>query len=221
MSAKGKLVDRKKVWSAKAKRDLEAAFDTINPCSEKDWTLIVDVLKGKWKIDEVKAQAKKMRLKQIPVVKVPKTPETGTINKQLRSLVPKGKIPNKGTIRREVLENEIMQHLFVRRDENEVDATAEDSDDFEDKFINEVMRDHALDESFNESLGKLKPLPKRTFFPRSVSSSRSVESQEDIGSVGDDFSMPDRRLGSKYKFQYRANQLSRSFGKKLKKVDET
>jgi hypothetical protein len=54
------------------------------------------------------------------------------------------------------------------------------------------MLDRSLDMTFDEALDGFKPLPKRTFFPRSVSSSRSVESQEEINSVGDDFSTPSR-----------------------------
>lgn len=53
------------------------------------------------------------------------------------------------------------------------------------------MREYALDNIW-ETPERFKTPSRRTFFPRSVSSSRSVESQEEVKTVGDDFSTPDR-----------------------------
>jgi hypothetical protein len=93
---------------------------------------VLNALQDKWTLEEVKAQVKKMKLKTLDVVKQPKTPEASTINK-LRTLIPNGKLPNKGTIRREFVEDEIMHRLFIRRDDSETDTTPsksiEDVDD--------------------------------------------------------------------------------------------
>jgi hypothetical protein len=120
-----------KIWSAKNKRDLEAAFRAFNPCNEKDWELVRDALPVEWPVEELKIQTKKMKL-QFAATKKPATPKTALIDK-LRTLVPDGKLPGKGTYKREALKEELMQHLYVRRNEKEnehaLGQSLDDSDD--------------------------------------------------------------------------------------------
>lgn len=105
----------------------QVAFDVINPCTERDWVQVADALSGKWSVDDIKTQVKKMKLTAAAVVKKPKTPQTDSV-KKLRSLIPNGKIPNKGTIRREVVEDEVMQQLYVLRDDTEAGINNKNDD---------------------------------------------------------------------------------------------
>jgi hypothetical protein len=81
-------------------------------------------------LEDVKTQAKKMKLMNVPVVKKSTTPQNTTV-KKLRSLIPNGKLPSKGTIRREEVEDEILHQLFVVRNEAEssLNSSVEDLDD--------------------------------------------------------------------------------------------
>lgn len=85
-----------------------------------------------WTLEEVKAQAQKMQLKPLVVVKKTRAPKKEFVEKVL-TLIPNGKFPHKGTIRREALKEEVMKQLYVRRDdkqdENVLGNSLDDSDD--------------------------------------------------------------------------------------------
>jgi hypothetical protein len=86
----------------------------------------------KWSVEQAKEQADKMGLKPM-IMSQPVKAQKIAVEKMSR-LVPGGKIPKKGTIRREKLEEEVMQQLFVRRGtpkqaENLMNTSVEDLDD--------------------------------------------------------------------------------------------
>lgn len=104
----------------------------FNPCTDKDWERVLDALPAEWTLEEVKAQAHKMKLEPLAVMKKVKSPKNAFVEKVL-TLIPNGKFPNKGTIRREALKEEVMKQLYVRRDdkqdENLLGDDQDDSDD--------------------------------------------------------------------------------------------
>lgn len=67
-----------------------------------------------------------------PVTIKEKSPKTTFVEK-IKKLMPNGTLPNKGTIRREALKEEVMQQLFIKRaedqDENILGNGIDDSDD--------------------------------------------------------------------------------------------
>lgn len=74
-----------------------------------------------------------MKLTPFPTENEARTKKTAVVN-TIRNLVPDGKLPQKGTIRREALEEVIMEQLFVNRNEteqneNELGTGLDDSDD--------------------------------------------------------------------------------------------
>lgn len=71
-----------------------------------------------------------MKLKALYCVK-DQTPSRSVVE-TIMKLVPNGKVPKKGTIRREALEEAVMQELYVKPNdtkENPPSKTLEDSDD--------------------------------------------------------------------------------------------
>jgi hypothetical protein len=102
-----------------------------------------------WTLEEVKAQAQKMKLKPLPIFSKSKTPATNVLEK-IRKLVTDGKIPQKGTIRREALEDAVMQELFVKRNENNQNEnhlgnSLDDSDDLViPDYLNSVIKHRFL-----------------------------------------------------------------------------
>jgi len=201
---------KRKVWGAKDKRDLEAAFFAFNPCTDKDWSRVVEALPVEWTIEQVKEQTKKMKLKPLIRLEKDKASKTTELEK-IRQLIPNGKLPNKGTIRREALEEEVMQQLFVKRNDNEnfLGSSLDDSDDL---FIREAMQNHAIETMQEaEPLNRFVTPSRRAYFPKSVDAYRRPSSIEAINSVGDDFSVPDRSK-MKYRLKFRAQQFSHQRG---------
>jgi len=203
----------RKIWGAKDKRDLEVAFFAFNPCNDKDWEQVVQALPVEWSVGEVKQQAKKMKLKPLALMDKNKTPKLTAISK-IRQLIPDGKLPNKGTIRREALEEEVMQQLFVKRNKNEtvLGTNLNESYDSDDLLIREAMQSHALESVHaNETNNKFVTPSKRTFFPKAISACRRRTSIGGINSVDDDFTIPDRGK-MKYRLKFRAQQFGRQRG---------
>lgn len=100
-----------------------------NPCIDKDWEQIARALAVEWTADELKVQAQKMNLKSVSIIKN-QTSKHDALDK-IKKLTPKGRVPKKGTIQREELEEVVMQQLFVQRTENNenVPKSLDDSDD--------------------------------------------------------------------------------------------
>lgn len=106
---------------------------------------MLEALPVEWTIGELKEQAQKMKLKPLPICSKPKTPTTSVVSR-IRTLVVDGKLPRKGTIRREALEEAVMEQLFVKRNEkeetkqkeNQLGGGLDDSDDLVSPFAKKI-----------------------------------------------------------------------------------
>ncbi|KAI6241117.1 hypothetical protein M3Y99_00384000 [Aphelenchoides fujianensis] len=199
---------RKKRWGRGEKADFETAFRLFNPLSEADWRQVADVLPVEWTVAELEAQAARMRLRpQRPKERAESTELVG----RLKRLMAGGRLPPKGTERREELE-ETVGLLWLRRpDGGALDETLEDSDS---EFFREAIREHALDVSLPRASAQPPP-SRRAFAPPPIRSPELVE-------VGDDFSIPPAsQKRQQFRRRFRAAQFKRQTGdRKAKNADE-
>ncbi|KAI6198252.1 hypothetical protein M3Y99_01893600 [Aphelenchoides fujianensis] len=201
---------KKKKWGKKEKEDLQTAFDLYCPLEDSDWRDLIACLPLDWTVEEVKAQAAVMKLQPKRPATQKKAAQSTQLVDRFKKIMADGKLPAKGTIRREQLED-AMAELLVQVDRNE------DADDpcseMEDRYLKEAIRAHALDKSLRVLPSPRNFTPsKRTFFPKIVSACRRSSSPEDFDDVGDDFSMPDRSKMVRYRQQHRAQQFNRRYG---------
>ncbi|KAI6241099.1 hypothetical protein M3Y99_00382100 [Aphelenchoides fujianensis] len=196
---------RKKRWSRGEKADFETAFRLFNPLSEADWRQVADVLPVEWTVAELEAQATRMRLRpQRPKERAESTELVG----RLKRLMAGGRLPPKGTERREELE-ETVGLLWLRRpDGGALDETLEDSDS---EFFREAIREHALDVSLPRASAPPPP-SRRAFAPPPIRSPELVE-------VGDDFSIPPAsQKRQQFRRRFRAAQFKRQTGDRKAKA---
>ncbi|KAI6239414.1 hypothetical protein M3Y99_00575000 [Aphelenchoides fujianensis] len=196
---------RKKRWGRGEKADFETAFRLFNPLSEADWRQVADVLPVEWTVAELEAQAARMRLRpQRPKERAESTELVG----RLKRLMAGGRLPPKGTERREELE-ETVGLLWLRRpDGGALDETLEDSDS---EFFREAIREHALDVSLPRASAQPPP-SRRAFAPPPIRSPELVE-------VGDDFSIPPAsQKRQQFRRRFRAAQFKRQTGDRKAKA---
>ncbi|KAI6239791.1 hypothetical protein M3Y99_00530300 [Aphelenchoides fujianensis] len=196
---------RKKRWGRGEKADFETAFRLFNPLSEADWRQVADVLPVEWTVAELEAQAARMRLHpQRPKERAESTELVG----RLKRLMAGGRLPPKGTERREELE-ETVGLLWLRRpDGGALDETLEDSDS---EFFREAIREHALDVSLPRASAQPPP-SRRAFAPPPIRSPELVE-------VGDDFSIPPAsQKRQQFRRRFRAAQFKRQTGDRKAKA---
>ncbi|KAI6239428.1 hypothetical protein M3Y99_00576800 [Aphelenchoides fujianensis] len=196
---------RKKRWGRGEKADFETAFRLFNPLSEADWRQVADVLPVERTVAELEAQAARMRLRpQRPKERAESTELVG----RLKRLMAGGRLPPKGTERREELE-ETVGLLWLRRpDGGALDETLEDSDS---EFFREAIREHALDVSLPRASAQPPP-SRRAFAPPPIRSPELVE-------VGDDFSIPPAsQKRQQFRRRFRAAQFKRQTGDRKAKA---
>ncbi|KAI6218344.1 hypothetical protein M3Y99_01717800 [Aphelenchoides fujianensis] len=201
---------KEKKWGKREKEDLQTAFRLYNPLEDSDWRDLIACLPLDWTVEEVKAQAAAMKLRPNRPATQKKAAQSTQLVDRFKKILANGKLPAKGTIRREQLED-AMAELLMQMD------TKEDANDsfgqMEDSFFEEAIRAHALDDSLRVLPSQRIVTPsKRTFFPKVVSACRRRSSLAAIDAVGDDFSMPDRSKMVRYRQQHRAQQFNRRYG---------
>lgn len=113
---------------------------------EKDWEKLIDSLfnslpsrknnQRKWTVDEIKAQVGKMKLEPSRIIAANKTKNSAV--KHIVCSSNKNKLPQKGTILREKLKDEVMQKIFVRsRSDTQLEIN-NGSDDLEELLHEQV-----------------------------------------------------------------------------------
>ncbi|KAI6171638.1 hypothetical protein M3Y98_00884700 [Aphelenchoides besseyi] len=211
---------KRKRWGEKEKADLKTGFRLFNPIEEEDWNRLVEILPVDWTVEEVKAQAKVMRLKPVVLNNQNKNSQSTDLLDRIKRLMVSGKMPAKGTLKREELEDAIQDFLckqnFV---ENESNDQLENSMD-EDEFLDEALRNYGLDDSIRVATDRMFTPSKRMFFPKPIFMSRRRSSMMAAQSVGDEFVLPNRDKDQRFRRQYRAQQYNKRNGRKQREDEE-
>ncbi|KAI6200519.1 hypothetical protein M3Y96_00742700 [Aphelenchoides besseyi] len=204
---------KKKRWGEKEKADLKMGFSLYNPIEEEDWNRLVEILPVDWTVEEVKAQAKLMGLKTVILFNQDKSSQSTDLLNRIKRLMVSGKMPTKGTLKREEFEDAVQELLckqhFV---ENETNDQLQNSID-EDEFLEEALFNFGLDDSIRFTTDRVFTPSKRMFIPKPICMSRRRSSMMAAQSVGDEFVLPNRDKDQRFRRQYRAQQYNRRFGR--------
>ncbi|KAI6170081.1 hypothetical protein M3Y98_01202400 [Aphelenchoides besseyi] len=207
---------KKKRWGEKEKVDLKTGFRLFNPIEEEDWNRLIEILPVDWTVEEVKEQAKVMRLKPVVLNNQNKNSQSTDLLDRIKRLM----MPAKGTLKREELEDAIQDFLckqnFV---ENESNDQLENSMD-EDEFLDEALRNYGLDDSIRVATDRMFTPSKRMFFPKPIFMTDSDSSMMAAESVGDVFVLPNRDKDKRFRRHYRAQQYNKRYGCKQPEEEE-
>ncbi|KAI6236332.1 hypothetical protein M3Y95_00146200 [Aphelenchoides besseyi] len=204
---------KKKRWGEKEKADLKMGFGLYNPIEEEDWNRLVEILPVDWTVDEVKAQAKLLGLKTVVLFNQNKNSQSTDLLNRIKRLMVSGKMPAKGTLKREEFEDAIQELVCKQKlHENDLKDQSQDSID-EDEFLEEALLNFGLDDSIRFTTDRMFTPSKRMFIPKPISMSRRRSSVMAAQSVGDEFVLPNREKEQRFRRQYRAQQYNRRFGR--------
>ncbi|KAI6195658.1 hypothetical protein M3Y94_01013600 [Aphelenchoides besseyi] len=210
---------KRKRWGEKEKADLKTGFSLLNPIEEEDWNRLVEILPIDWTVEQVKAQANVMRLKPVILNNQKRSSQSTDLLDRIKRLMVSGKMPAKGTLKREELEDAI-QELMSKQNfvDNKPNDQLQDSLD-EDEFLDEALRNYGLDDSVCVGNDRMFTPARRMFIPKPVfMNSRSSTMTADM--VGDEFVLPNRDKEQRFRRQYRAQQYNKRHGRKQQREEE-
>ncbi|KAI6177318.1 hypothetical protein M3Y97_00893600 [Aphelenchoides bicaudatus] len=198
-------------WSAKDVEKLCGIVQTINPCSDSDWNRVMNAFGQEHSLEEVKEQAKPMLFD----FDQNGTPQSELI-KKIKNLTPKGKLPTIGTLRRQVLADEVCKMLYLsKRVEQKKQALDFDSDD---EFVHDAVEDPYL-ESTAISDKSLSDTQMAEITYGLLNDSCVLGSVENPIEIGDDFDMSNSR-SNRYCYRYGALQLNPRLRHSQEDIDE-
>ncbi|KAI6216852.1 hypothetical protein M3Y95_01253000 [Aphelenchoides besseyi] len=209
----------KKRWGEKEKADLKTGFNLFNPIEEEDWNRLVEILPIDWTLEEVKAQAKVMRLKPVILNNQKHIRKSTDLLDRIKRLMVSGKMPAKGTLKREELEDAIEELVSKQNFVDTANDQLQDSLD-DDEFLDEALRNYGLDDSICVRNGRTFTPSRRMFIPKPVFMNSGSSSMMAAQTVGDEFVLPNRDKEMRFRRQYRANQYNKRYGRQQKREDD-
>ncbi|KAI6195717.1 hypothetical protein M3Y94_01020700 [Aphelenchoides besseyi] len=210
---------KRKRWGEKEKADLKTGFNLFNPIEEEDWNRLVEILPIDWTLEEVKAQAKVMRLKPVILNNQKHIRKSTDLLDRIKRLMVSGKMPAKGTLKREELEDAVQELVSKQNFVDTANDQLQDSLD-DDEFLDEALRNYGLDDSIRVGNDRMFTPARRMFIPKPVFMSRRRSSMMAAQTVGDEFVLPNRDKEQRFRRQYRANQYNKRHGRNQQREDD-